>query len=234
MKKVRSFAAGREIFRKALSEVRPSWPVDGLEVAFYPFANVSHTLRLRDGRVEVRLSDLLAGAPDSVIEAVARILAAKLVRRAVPEDAAERYRRFLARPEVRARTYRMRRERGRKFVGKARGRVYDLELIFGRLNRRYFASALPQPRLTWSRGRSRTNLGEYDPAHDVLVVSRTFDRRRVPSWLVDYIVFHEMLHLKFARRGGNDCLSHTPAFRREERRFPRYCDAIRLLRRLPD
>lgn len=226
------FHAGREIFANAIAELRPHGPLPEVEVAFYPFANVNHTLRLRGNRLEARLSDLLRGAPRPVIEALARILVARLFRLAVPQAAAERYRQFLAEPTVRARAYRIRRERGRKFVGRARGRTYDLDRIFVRLNRQYFSSALPRPRLTWSRTRSRTNLGHYDPAHRVIVISRQFDSNRVPRLLVDYLVFHEMLHLAFARRGGMKSLCHTPAFRRQEQRFRHYGKAISLLRAL--
>lgn len=226
------FPAGREIFAKAIAEVRSNRPVPDVDVAFYPFANVNHTLRLRSNRVEVRLSDLLDGAPLRVMEALARILVAKLFRVAVPAEAAEHYRRFLALPAIRASAYRIRRERGRKFVGRARGRAYDLNQIFDRLNRRYFSSALPRPRLTWSRRRSRTNLGHYDPAHRVIVISRLFDTNRVPRLLVEYLVFHEMLHVSFARQGGVKSLCHTPAFRREEQRFRHYRKAISLLRSL--
>lgn len=232
MKRTCPYPAGRGVFARAIEEVRPAWHFEEIDVAFYPFANVNHTLRLRGNRVEVRLSDLLEDAPRSVIEALARILAAKLVRRKAPTEAAELYRRFLARPSIHARAYRLRRERGRKPVGEAGGRVYDLGRIFHRLNRQYFANALPRPQLTWSRAPARTNLAHYDPAHNVIVVSRMFDSRRVPRWLVEYIVFHEMLHLKFARRGGVRSMAHTPAFRREEHRFRHYGKAIALLRSL--
>ncbi len=34
-------------------------------VEFYPFANVNSTIRLRDGVIHVRISDLLEGAPEA-------------------------------------------------------------------------------------------------------------------------------------------------------------------------
>ena len=230
--KPRPFPAGQAIFAQTIAELRPDRPAPQVEAAFYPYASVNHTVRLRGHRVEVRLSDLLEDAPLPVLQALARILIAKLFRRAVPPDATERYRRFLARPAFRARAYGIRRARGRKFVGQARGRIYDLNHIFDQLNREYFASALPRPQLTWSRCRSRTNLGHYDPAHRVIVISRLFDSRRMPRLLVEYLVFHEMLHLAFARRGGVKSMCHTPAFRREEKRFRHYREAIALLRSL--
>lgn len=230
--KPRPFPAGQAVFEQTIAELRPDRPAPQVEAAFYPFASVNHTVRLRGNHVEARLSDLLEDAPAPVIQALARILVAKLFRQAVPPDAIERYRRFLARPAIRARAYRIRRARGRKFIGQAQGSVYDLNSIFARLNREYFGGTLPQPLLTWSRRRSRTNLGHYDAAHRVIVISRLFDAKRVPRLLVEYLVFHEMLHLAFARRGGVKSLCHTAAFRREEHRFRHYREAIALLRSL--
>ena len=52
----------------------------GFRVSFYPFANINNTIRLRNGLVLVRLSDLLEGAPEGVHHSIAHILLAKLYR----------------------------------------------------------------------------------------------------------------------------------------------------------
>ena len=52
-------------------------------VEFYAFANMNSTIRLREGVVHVRISDLLEGAPESVIEAIAHILLAKMYRKPI-------------------------------------------------------------------------------------------------------------------------------------------------------
>ncbi len=56
-----------------------------MEVRFRRFTTARSTIRLRDGHVRVHVSDLLAGAPAPVLEALAFILLAKLIRlRATP------------------------------------------------------------------------------------------------------------------------------------------------------
>ena len=52
-------------------------------VEFYAFANVNSTIRLRDGTIHVRISDLLEGAPETVIQAIAHILLAKIYRKPI-------------------------------------------------------------------------------------------------------------------------------------------------------
>ena len=54
-----------------------------LKIEFFAFANVNNTIRLREGRLLVRLSDLLEGAPEAVVRAIAHILLAKMYRKPI-------------------------------------------------------------------------------------------------------------------------------------------------------
>ena len=98
--------------------------------------------------------------------------------------------------------------RGRKHLDSAQGRTYDLEALFEDLNQRFFHGLMARPQMTWSRDHARNSLGHYDPAHNAIVVSRIFDHPRVPRFAVEYIVYHEMLHLKHPVRLQN--LGHPP------------------------
>lgn len=202
-------------------------------VEFYPFANVNNTIRLRDSRLHVRLSDLLEGAPETVIEAIAHILLAKVYRHPIEVAQAGRFRRYVASKDIRAKTNLVRQMRGRKRIASPRGIVYDLEHIFDQLNLRFFHGLLARPQMTWSHVRSRHNLAHYDPAHNAIVVSKIFDHIRVPRYAVNYIVYHELLHLKHPvkLRGTRRCV-HGPEFQAEERLFPELERAKAFLRQL--
>jgi predicted metal-dependent hydrolase len=105
--------------------------------------------------------------------------------------------------------------------------------MFERLNRLYFDGQLEKPTLTWSQRRTRRILGHHDSVHDTIVISKTLDARDVPSWFVEYILFHEMLHIKHpARLIDGRRYYHTNAFRAEEQRFPRYREAQEWLERI--
>ncbi|HEV2698328.1 MAG TPA: M48 family peptidase, partial [Terriglobales bacterium] len=54
-----------------------------------------------------------------------------------------------------------------------------------------------------------------------IVISRVFDHTRVLECAVEYIVYHEMLHLKHPvrLRGSRRCV-HSAEFQAEEREFP--------------
>src|SRR5262249_14464903 len=101
------------------------------------------------------------------------------------------------------------------------------------LNGTYFGGLLGRPQLSWSRSASRTLLGHWDAAHNAIIVSRIFDRPGMPRFLVEYIVYHEMLHLKYPvdHRRARRCV-HPAAFRAEEKRFPHYLEVKRLLQAL--
>ena len=201
-------------------------PVPEMEVKFYPYAGTHHTIRMRSGRVYVRISDIFQSAPAEVHRALAFSLVAKLLSRKTPGFYERVYRDYAYSPQILRASDIARRTRGRKMISSARGRVYDLDKIFQRLNRRYFEGALEKPALTWSQRRTRRILGHHDAAHDTIVISKTLDSEDVPEWLVEYILYHEMLHIKHpARLIRGRRYYHTNAFRSEEQRFPHYEEA---------
>jgi predicted metal-dependent hydrolase len=204
-----------------------------ISVEFFAFANVNNTIRLREGRLLVRLSDLLEGAPESILRAIAHILLAKMYRRPIERASATRYRRYISSHEISSKAHLVRQMRGRKRIESPRGHVYHLEDIFDELNVRHFGGLLARPRMTWSQNHARNSLGHYDPAHNAIVVSRVFDHPRVPRYAVEYIVYHEMLHLKHPvkLRGSRRCV-HSAEFQAEEKTFPHLADARRFLKLL--
>jgi hypothetical protein len=200
---------------------------------FYPFSNLNNTIRLREGELYVRISDLLEGAPEHVIQAIAHILLAKIYKKPIAGIYATRYRRHVSSHDISAKAHLVRQVRGRKRIESAQGKVYDLEAIFEELNSRFFHGLMGRPQLTWSRNHARNSLGHYDPAHNAIVVSRVFDHERVPRYAVEYILYHEMLHLKHPvkLRGSRRCV-HGPEFQAEERQFPHLKEAKAFLKTL--
>lgn len=221
------------LFESAYRELRPRAPMPPFEIRFFPFSNLNNTIRLREGRVLVRLSDLLEGAPEPVLHAILHILIAKLYRKPIDEAQASRYRKFAGSPAVSAKMHLIRQMRGRKRIAGAGGEHYHLEEIFDDLNRRFFHGLMGRPQMTWSGNHSRHSLGHYDPAHNTIVVSRVFDHPRVPRYAIEYLVYHEMLHLRHPvkMRGSRRCV-HSKAFQEEEKLFPQLDEAKKFLRKL--
>jgi hypothetical protein len=222
-----------DIFHETYRELRPRAPIPELTVEFFAFANINNTIRLREGKLLVRLSDLLEGAPHAVLRALAHILLAKIYRRPLAREHTSRYRRYVSSRKISAKAHLVRQIRGRKQIESAQGHAYNLEAVFDDLNTRFFHGLLARPRMTWSRDHARNRLGHYDPAHNAIVVSRIFDHPRVPRYAVEYILYHEMLHLKHPvrLRGSRRCI-HSEEFQAEEKLFPYLEEAKLFLRHL--
>ena len=222
-----------EIFHEEHRQLRPGAAPPELKIEFFAFANVNNTFRLREGRLLVRLSDLLEGAPEAVVRAIAHILLAKMYRKPIDPRQSARYRRYVGSHEVVSKAHLVRQMRGRKQLHSPQGRVYDLDAIFDELNQRFFYGLLGRPRMSWSPTRTRSILGHYDPAHNAIVISRIFDHPQVPRYAVEYIVYHEMLHLKHPvkLRGSRRCV-HSAEFVAEEKLFPELERANAFLKRL--
>lgn len=202
-----------------------------MHIRFYSFVSINNTIRLRQGGLYIRISDLLEGAPAPVLYAIAHILLAKLYRKPIDRAHSARYRRYVTSHDVSAKARLVRQMRGRKHIHTAQGHHYHLEEIFDDLNRRFFHGLMGRPQLTWSRDYARNRLGHYDPAHNTIVISRLFDHPRVPRYAVEYIVFHEMLHLKHPvkLRGSRRCV-HSKEFLVEENQFPELAQAKSFIR----
>src|SRR5207237_3879676 len=164
---------------------------------------------------------------------IAHILLAKMYRKPIEPTDATRYRRYVSSREIVSKAHLVRQMRGRKRIDSPRGRIYDLDAIFDDLNQRFFYGLLARPELTWSRDHARNHLGHYEPAHNAIVVRRLFDHPRVHIYAVEYIVYHEMLHLRHPvkLRGSRRCV-HPRAFVEEEKLFPEFEKAKAFLKRL--
>ena len=221
------------IFEEEYRVVRPRAPMPPIQLRFRRFTSLNTTIRLREGQIHVSLSDLLEGAPETVIRAIAHILLAKLYKK--PIDAAHnaRYKRFASSAAVTRQTELIRHARGSKRFFGPEGRFYNLDEVFDSLNLRFFGGLLGRPELTWSEHLARRSLGHYDAAHNTIVVSRVFDRPSSPRYAIEYLLYHEMLHLKHPvrMRGLRRCV-HSREFKAEEARFPQLAEAMAFIKRL--
>jgi len=227
------FETPQEIFERVFSELKPRTAKPAVRLEFCKFANANSFIRWDQTGLSVRITDVLEGAPAPILEALAYILLSKLIRRPVPKTHAERYRRYLNRKEMRRSLQLVKQTRGRKYVSGPRGMFFDLEQIFEELNLHHFHGLMARPLLGWSRQISRVTLGHYDPSHNAIILSRLLDGPRVPRLAVEYVLFHEMLHLRYPEehRGSRRCI-HTPEFKQAEKEFPRLKEAKEALKRL--
>jgi SprT-like family protein len=121
--------------------------------------------------------------------------------------------------------------RRRKPVLRTEGEIYDLAELRDELNRHYFGGRL-KVQITWGKAlvgakcrrrraqRSTLQLGSYSFDDNLIRIHRLLDQPRVPRYVVEAVIYHELLHAAIPPevRNGRRYV-HTPEFRQRERRF---------------
>ena len=221
---------GDRIFHRIFTRLGCQGRPPHFVVDLYPYANLAHTMRLREETAHVRLSDILRDAPMPVIEAAAAILLGQMYRRRVPIELRDLYRQFALAHSTRRHIARVRRKRARRIVHNPRGAAHDLAPMFAALNLEYFGGRLRSPRLGWSARPWRSQFGCFDPSLGQIVMNNRLDRTDVPSYAVEFILYHEMLHVKHPLRAAACGLqAHSAEFRAEEKLFNQYARARKFL-----
>jgi len=221
---------GVALFHRVFTRIGCEGRPPHFRVEFYPYSSLVLTIRRREDTLIVRLSDLLSRAPLDVLESAAALLLARVYRRRLPRALVQPYLTYARSGRTRSRISRMRSRRVRPRQTAPQGRQYDLSTLFDQLNAKYFSGELRRPLIGWSVRGWRRQFGCYDPGPNQILLNRRMDRPGIPQFVVEYVLYHEMLHVKHpTRRSGCTLVSHSPEFRAEEKRFDQFTLARKVL-----
>jgi SprT-like family protein len=224
---------GAALFQRVYTRLGCEGRPPRFRVEFYSYSSLSLTIRRREDAVYVRFSDLLRRAPLAVLEGAAALLLSRMYRRRAAAALTAPYLDYARSHRTRERINHMRRRRIRPGAAGPQGRHFDLGKLFQELNAKYFDGKLQRPHIGWSNRSWRRQFGCYDPGPNHILLNRRMDRPGVPQLAVEYVLFHEMLHVKHpTRRSGCSLVSHSREFREEEKRFAEFERARRVLDRL--
>ncbi|MBI3831225.1 MAG: M48 family metallopeptidase [Planctomycetes bacterium] len=207
--------------------------IKGVRVSFRPFRSTLYSFRIKpDGAALLQFHSAFREASDAVLQQAAHLMLCRTrpARRGLDRAAYDAFVRALP-PEI------------FDLPGARRGAVRarpgpgihrSLDESFHRVNVLYFEGRLAKPKLCWSPGKSRRLLGSYHERTDRMIVSRVFDSARVPLFVLDYLMYHELLHkhLGVHRRGDGRRCVHSPEFRRLERKYIQFEAALAFLKKL--
>ena len=231
--KVDSVPGGAPLVQRVYTRLGCDGRPPRFRVEFYPYSSLVLTIRRREEMVFVRFSDLLRRASLAVLEGAAALLLARVYRRRAPRSLVEPYLEYARSARTRSRMNRMRSRRVRLSLAGPRGRNFDLHKLFDELNEKYFQGQLKRPHIGWSVRSWRRQFGCYDPGLNQILLNRRMDHPAVPTCAVEYVLYHEMLHVKHpTRRSGCSLVSHSPEFRAEERNFAEFERARKIVDRL--
>jgi hypothetical protein len=112
------------------------------------------------------------------------------------------------------------------------GRFHDILGIYGRLNDRFFGGKMKVP-VTWGRGSGRARrggltFGSYDPVLSLIRIHPVLDRREVPLYFLESVLYHEMLHHQMGGvpDAAGRTVYHSRAFREAEARYTWHREAL--------
>ncbi len=219
--------------QRHFSEVCRSLGKEAVAARFHPYTELKHTWCTSGGRIEFKVSDYLDGSPDDVLESMAWYLLSRAFRRKCPEGKADRYLAYAFSSDLWARNKAMYLSRARSLSFVPQGAVRDLDTVFRYVNSFYFQGGLQYPTLAWSTESPGTRLGFYFAPLNLLAANRVLDSERVPRYVLEFVVYHELLHhINAAGRSPKKRVHHTKSFREQEMAFSHYEDAERWLRKL--
>lgn len=179
--------------------------------------------RRRRAVLYVRAHAIFADAPEAVLSAVASF---------VSEGEATSREARLIDDWIELHRHHIRRAPEKALLVQPIGECHDLTAMLEALNREHFKGAI-QAQITWSKAarnqrRTSIRMGSYCDEQCLIRIHPALDQPFVPSYFVESVVFHEMLHEFHGidEKDGRRCI-HTREFLADERRFPHYVEARR-------
>lgn len=196
------------------------YPYDEYKVTLKPKAHLHYAYRITDKGIEIELSDYLAEAPLSVLndecEAIVKwsmgkkyVQPASLSEYLVSSDFIVKNRPLYLR---RCRTVSMTQQGSSKNLIDSVERLMAMDLVFDTdISNSYF---------TWATHMAKYKFGQCNQTFRVVSINPDLDADYVPDKVVDYVVYHEILHLR--QDTSKNHRPHNAQFRSWEHMFPDY------------
>ncbi len=174
--------------------------------------------RSKEGVLHVRLHRMFLNADEGLLDELAHFVYGRKSRTPLIRAFIERHRGMLRKQRPRVRRLNQ------------QGKYHDLASISESVNREYFGGSIDAP-CTWGARRrgavSRRTLGSYSSHTNTIRVNPVLDKKKVPGYFIEFIVYHEMLHADIGVENGAGRRSvHSREFRRREKMFRGYAEAM--------
>jgi hypothetical protein len=177
------------------------------------------SIRPQHTGVSVRLHRIFLQAGDDVIGEIASFIKKRNMKTPLIRDF------------IRHNSGCIRKREFKKRIVKTLGNYFDLSGLYRSINEEYFGGRI-SAEITWGEKgpgyavRKRT-LGSYNSHSRTIRINPVLDKKTVPLYFMEFIVYHEMLHagMGVEMKNGRRRV-HTREFRRRERLFRHYNEAL--------
>jgi len=196
------------------------YPYENYSVVLKQTANLHYAYRMKRDLFEIEMSDYLEGAPDEVLNDECKVIVKwSMGERFSQAPSVEEYinsEEFIvgSRPKYlrRSRTFTMS-EQGRcKNLLDSIERLLEMDLVHDTDIRNSY--------ITWATHMAKNKFGQCNQTFRVISINPDLDSVDVPDELVDYVVYHEILHLRQDRTKKRR--PHNAQFRGWEHMYPDY------------
>ena len=190
-----------------------------IRAEFYPYRSLRHTIEWNRKTIHLKISQYVAEAPQDILQNLAVILFSKVYKQKPSKSIRASYQSYAE--IIQSKIPKRKRTTPKGYSPE--GNYFDLQVMFDELNIKYFDNTLSVKYLGWSKNKSYTRLGYYDRERELLVISKIFDSKKVPTKIIEYLLYHEMLHILIPTTTKNGRRRiHPQEFREREREFPDY------------
>ncbi|TGL59643.1 SprT-like domain-containing protein [Leptospira sarikeiensis] len=198
--------------------------VKSIELKFYPYKNGNHSIGFYNGLITAKFHSSLETADETVKIAFLSLLISKLLGLKPLPIWKEQVGEFLhSIPESNSGKFKKLKESGFQ---------YDLREMLERISEAYFPKIdVKLLAIGWSDRLGKRRLGSYEKQNMGIRISPILDHKDVPYFVLEHVVHHEILHhiLPTRMKNGQNSI-HSPEFKRKEKEYVRYREAINWLK----
>jgi predicted metal-dependent hydrolase len=177
------------------------------------------SVREKQGGISVRLHRIFLKADNEVLDEIVSFIKKKRGKTPVIKQFIRQHQSFLKERKPRTITI------------NPNGKLYNLTDMFNSLNSEYFNNSL-SALITWGKRSPRyavkkRTLGNYQKKSNTIRINPILDSRKVPRYVIEFIVYHEMLHavIDIVLKNGRRSI-HSKEFKNRERKYKNYHKAI--------
>lgn len=207
-----------ERLNRLIKEIASKYNIEIGESEFSKFSRIKYVRYVSGKQHSFKISDYLAKAPDNVLMAYLETAITNIIRKNknYPKDVMD----WLLSDEFLTSCRPIRLQRSKNISCSTRGNVRDLGDSLDRLMEMGLVkeSDLDGAYYTWTARPNYRKVGECDLLFRTVTISCALDSEDVPEKVLDYVVYHETVHLRRGYRPGET--AHCRKFKELEQLYP--------------
>ena len=208
---------------RIFGEVGKEYGYENVTAEFTSFRELKVKWQRSRGNAEFKLSDYFKNCDEEIVKGVAKTLFSRITGEGepsewkIPDD-------FV---QMNQATYL---KRSRNLTGTPKGEVRDLIDSCKRLQDMGLITMDDELKITWTKEPNIRRVGYCSVLMKVIALSSIFDNEDIPEFVLDYVVYHEFIHLMTGYKPFGK--KHGSEFKEEEDKYPEKEEVYAWLKRM--